>query len=412
MNDKITFPRLAAMLADKSGRSKRFSEDFLREFFSIITERLENGDGVKIKGLGTFRLSRVEPRKSVDVTTGQPMEISGHSKVVFLPSKEFAESVNAPFEAFSAIEISDDIDISQLISKDEIDLQTPSDVSHLDSNIDSDRNILEENSPISNETPTESLTAALAENTQESDDPADETRNETLQEPNDNHGEVYDTTSEFVNPTDEETSSDNQEAETDDSEDDQEFIPTASRKRSWIKIATISLGAAIFALAATLTIWYVFATDNVNRIFRLHLTAAETTMQLTENDMAESMTESPEKASLINNAEAADTTADSAFINEDTEVPTAPSDELVYDTIGKTRYLTTMAKDHYGNFNLWPYIYEENKSKLGHPDRIRPGTPVVIPQLSKYGVDPANKEDVEKAKKMGVDIYARYGKKI
>ena len=412
MNDKITFPRLAAMLADKSGRSKRFSEDFLREFFSIITERLENGDGVKIKGLGTFRLSRVEPRKSVDVTTGQPMEISGHSKVVFLPSKEFAESVNAPFEAFSAIEISDDIDISQLISKDEIDLQTPSDVSHLDSNIDSDRNILEENSPISNETPTESLTAALAENTQESDDPADETRNETLQEPNDNHGEVYDTTSEFVNPTDEETSSDNQEAETDDSEDDQEFIPTASRKRSWIKIATISLGAAIFALAATLTIWYVFATDNFNRIFRLHLTAAETTMQPTENDMAESMTESPEKASLINNAEAADTTADSAFINEDTEVPTAPSDELVYDTIGKTRYLTTMAKDHYGNFNLWPYIYEENKSKLGHPDRIRPGTPVVIPQLSKYGVDPANKEDVEKAKKMGVDIYARYGKKI
>lgn len=119
MNNKITFPRLATMLADKSGRSKRFSEDFLREFFSIISEQLESGESVKIKGLGTFRLSRVEPRKSVDVTTGQPMEISGHSKVVFVPAKEMAEAVNAPFEAFTSIEISDDADIQQLLSKEE-----------------------------------------------------------------------------------------------------------------------------------------------------------------------------------------------------------------------------------------------------------------------------------------------------
>lgn len=412
MNDKITFPRLAAMLADKSGRSKRFSEDFLREFFSIISERLENGDGVKVKGLGTFRLSRVEPRKSVDVTTGQPMEISGHSKVVFIPSKEFAESVNAPFEAFSAIEISDDIDISQLFSKDEIDLQTPSDVSHLDSNIDSDRNILEENILVSNEPPTESLTASLVTTAQESDDPVNENRNETFHESNENRGDAYDATLESVNSADEETPSSIMEPETDDSEEDQEFIPTTSSKRNWIKIAAISLVAALFALVLTLSFWYVFATDNFNRIFKLHLTAAETTMQPTEKGLAESITESSEKATFIHNAEATDTTEDSAFINEDAEVPTAASDELVYDTIGKTRYLTTMARDHYGNFNLWPYIYEENKAKLGHPDRIRPGTPVVIPQLSKYGVDPANKDDIEKAKKMGVEIYARYGKKI
>ena len=89
-------------------------------------------------------------------------------------------------------------------------------------------------------------------------------------------------------------------------------------------------------------------------------------------------------------------------------VPTAPSDRKVYDTISKTRYLTTMAKDHYGNYNLWPIIYEENKSFLGHPDRIRPGTQVVIPPLSKYGVDPSNPADVAKAKKKGVEIYSRY----
>lgn len=70
--------------------------------------------------------------------------------------------------------------------------------------------------------------------------------------------------------------------------------------------------------------------------------------------------------------------------------PTQPSDQKVYDTITKTRYLTTMAQDHYGNFNFWPYIYKENQSILGHPDRIKPGTKVVVPPLSKYGVKVSN----------------------
>jgi hypothetical protein len=67
-----------------------------------------------------------------------------------------------------------------------------------------------------------------------------------------------------------------------------------------------------------------------------------------------------------------------------------------------------MAKDHYGNYHLWPYIYMENSSFLGHPDRIRPGTKVVIPPLSKYGVDPNNPKDIAKAKKKGEEIYNKY----
>ena len=91
------------------------------------------------------------------------------------------------------------------------------------------------------------------------------------------------------------------------------------------------------------------------------------------------------------------------------EADTKPSDEPVYDTITKTRYLTTMAKEHYGSYHLWPYIYEANKS-LGHPDKIRPGTKVVIPPLSRYGVNPKNPDDIAKAKRKGAAIYARYEK--
>ena len=80
----------------------------------------------------------------------------------------------------------------------------------------------------------------------------------------------------------------------------------------------------------------------------------------------------------------------------------------VYDTVSTTRYLTTIAREHYGNFNFWPYIYIENESILGHPDRITPGTKVVVPSLSRYGVDPESKEDEKKAKNLGLEIYSRF----
>lgn len=86
------------------------------------------------------------------------------------------------------------------------------------------------------------------------------------------------------------------------------------------------------------------------------------------------------------------------------------SEIIGYDTIGKSRFLRTMAKDFYGNPEFWPYIYEENSNKLGDPDRIRPGSVIKIPSLVKYGVNTKNPADVEKAKKLGKEIYARYGK--
>ncbi|MDE5872060.1 MAG: HU family DNA-binding protein [Muribaculaceae bacterium] len=447
MNEKITFPRLAALLADRSGRSKRFSEDFLREFFALISERLEAGDSVKVKGLGTFRLSRVEARKSVDVTTGLPMEISGHSKVVFIPSKELADAVNSPFEAFTAIEISDDADISQLFSKDEINLEE---------NEDSDEDIVE--APKEMEA-REALVGAVEDvyghdtshseseqgihteqfaqeikpddmplkesKSQESEDfrsdetaiPPLEKSDESIEGEDDAHyvekendaveakkdvaegNEVIQESSEIAGPID----IDDEESELETDEDE-----VHSRRKNWIRTLMISLGAAIVALFATFAVWYLFATNDFNRIFNRR--AANTPQQTTEgfvvgrNVSTEEPTPSP---ALIE-----DSVSDTLSPIEESEVPTAPSDAVVYDTISTTRYLTTMAKTHYGNFNLWPYIYEENKAILGHPDRIRPGTPVVIPKLSKYGVDPKNKDDIEKAKKMGVEIYARYGKKI
>lgn len=400
MNNKITFPRLATMLADRSGRSKRFSEDFLREFFALISETLEAREIVKIKGLGTFRLTRVEPRRSVDVTTGEPMEISGHTKVVFIPSKELAESVNAPFEAFTAIEIENDVDIKDLFADEEIDLQ--------DDNSDDEESIsiAENYSPNDIEQGFCIKAQGLEPNHQDSSESTPKIiGGESVDEADNANGEPK--------AKIEEVSCDpivTSEEEPEIPDELSEFDEDNSSKRNWGKIMLISLLAAVIALFATLAIWYIIADDDFNNFFnKYNMTAfvGKKAVVGSNKDAANTIAHSVEP--IVSTDSVSDSLQDSDL---DEDVPTAPSDAVVYDTISTTRYLTTMARAHYGNYNLWPYIYQENQSFLGHPDRIRPGTPVVIPKLSKYGVDPANGADIEKAKKLGVEIYARYGKKI
>ena len=77
MENKITLPKLVAMLALTTGKQKKLCEDFLRELFKVIGDELSRGENVRIKGFGTFKLVGVESRKSVNVATGEEHEIPG-----------------------------------------------------------------------------------------------------------------------------------------------------------------------------------------------------------------------------------------------------------------------------------------------------------------------------------------------
>ncbi len=381
MNNKITFPRLAAMLADKSGRSKRFSEDFLREMFSLTGEQLEAGNVVKIKGLGSFRLSKVEPRKSVDVTTGQPMKISGHSKVIFTPAKELAEAVNAPFEAFTSVEISDDIDVSNL----DADFDTEA----IDNSQDID--LITSDAPDNILSTDHSLMMPV----------------QTFEEPN-TKLPVPECIEEPV--TIEESDGDREcNYSQEDSVYDDDVDDSYDESR-WKRVLMICAGCSAVAVVFTFVVWSILT--------RPDCIQNNPSDSYSEGKIVENEDFIQEASSVVADVPVNDDSIISPEnINEyessiDEAVPTAPSDAIVYDTIGTRRYLTTMAKDHYGNNKLWPYIYEENKTRIGHPDKIRPGTPIVIPSLDKYGVDPNNPSDIDKANKLGVEIYARYNKSI
>ncbi len=84
------------------------AELFTRAFFDILVEGLETDGIVKINGLGTFKMVDVASRGSVNVNTGEKIEIKGHRKLTFLPADTLKDKINQPFSMFEPVEVDDD----------------------------------------------------------------------------------------------------------------------------------------------------------------------------------------------------------------------------------------------------------------------------------------------------------------
>ena len=108
MNAKLNMQHLVDLMAERNGTTKKSEEHFLKEFFALIQEGLLQDSYVKIKGLGTFKLMEVENRSSVNVNTGKPIDIEGHTKVSFTPDSELKELINKPFANFENVILHDE----------------------------------------------------------------------------------------------------------------------------------------------------------------------------------------------------------------------------------------------------------------------------------------------------------------
>lgn len=457
MNQKITFPELVNAISESTGYSKHLSEEFLKELFSLIANTLASGENVKIKKLGTFKVVEVDARKSVKVGTGEEIEIPGHKKVSFTPDKELAEAINLPFAAFETIELKDSVTDEMLESTDDQpltnDISTevkkevapPLPLTEWDAEDDADDidETKDDIAPESSETPDEGddITQSNLDNIADYNDieeddsiiiaASDEIDIETTSDDNETNataesidsvdGEsaeerpsetveiseqrIIETSISEASINKESTSEDTESqaiaAETESSEEslqseadsDEE---TSTRRKGFLPgfIWGIVASLAVFAIAAT-AIYFVNP-----QLFNIDSEASTPSTQIASADNL-----TTDSTSAITDT-AQGSTSEEKVIMPDTK----PSDEVVYDTISLTRFLTTMAREHYGNYHLWPYIYEENSKILGHPDRIRPGTRVVIPSMEKYNINPNDPECIKQAKRKGVEIYNRYKK--
>lgn len=401
MNEKITLPALVNLLSAHTGDSKKLSEDFVKAFFTAISNALAAGDSVKVKNFGVFKCIDVESRKSVNVNNGAESVIPAHKKVVFIPTKDLASLVNTPFEMFDSVEIvepaeeDEQPEVAKLAEEEAI---VASDAEEELTALTAVEAISEAEEPDQSDEPDKSEEEEYLPiyNLRDSDipqEPESEPESEPEPEPE---------------PEPEEESPEPQQETPEPEEEPEPFkreevqILDAGEQRKRHRFLFGFLTGVAASIVAIVIAWVVFI-----YIVDKDINPAPAPSPAPVAKVAEKAPAAQHEAAQPEAKPQTEVADNNAQVKEEV-APTAESDKRVYDTITKTRYLTTMAQDHYGNFNLWPYIYMENKDFLGHPDRIRPGTKVVIPDLAKYGVNPKNKSDISKAKKLGVEIYSRY----
>ena len=111
IKEKISSQEIIDLIASKASVSKRAAEEFLKVMIASVEDALLSGESVKIKSFGTFKLQWNEPRKSVNVQTGDEIKIVGYYKVVFIPDPALKEQVNEPFAHLEPVELDVDANI-------------------------------------------------------------------------------------------------------------------------------------------------------------------------------------------------------------------------------------------------------------------------------------------------------------
>lgn len=434
MNAKITLVELAELMAESSSTTVKMCELFLRELFATISQTLINGESVKVRGIGTFKITAVKPRKSVNVSSGEAIQLMAHNKLTFTPDKSFANAVNQPFAQFETVFLDDAVTEEKLA---EIDKQYPSlfDEEAIDNAPEDDKPQAAEE-PV-REGPGISEPSEPSENSEISEisEPAP-VEEEPVRRvgpaiaiPIDGPGLGQDTTEQ--QPVEPEAQPESNpvlvgvpidgpsqpvpEPEPEEAtpardyfyrpEPRNAYMPTAeqieeaSRKpnKRWLWLS-ILLGL----LAAGLLVWFLTRGGGNGKteakpeqeIVAADTLTAEQVAQIEKNEKAKKSEAKAEEQKITaavkksENGGDADKTGKSEATGEETT-----------DVVTSQIVLTTLSEKYYGSPWFWVYIYEENLKRgiINDPNNIRPGTKVVIPPAAKYGIDANDKAALRKA---------------
>lgn len=361
----MSLPQLIDALIATGIADSATIRNFIQEFTAIIEGTLARGESVSVKGIGTFHA----------------VEVADELYIEFAPDATLAETVNAPFSIFEPVELPDNL---------------------TDADMETAEMACNETEPASRPCPPpipprREAAAPEPAATSPVSAPAPDPIIETPVQPE--HAEPEHKTAA--------PGSDNNEPE----QAPHNTLPTKEIEKIIEHERVVEVRdhsshhtmhiviASLLSLVAGLAIGY-FANN------RLNLSHIKNVNIEAEGVNVISKTEAKEGKSATADSLAAVAAGHSDSIPADTvspgQGPTAvepeaktvetPRAAIVTDTVKANRYLTTMARRHYGKKIFWVYIYEENKNIIDDPDHIAPNTVVVIPPAEKYGIKAGDKE--------------------
>lgn len=387
MNEKISFPDLVGLLSSKMNITKKEAETFLKEFFTVSTEVITSGEELRINGLGLFKPIWVEARGSINIQTGEPVEIPGHYKLSFIPDKVLREAVNAPFSSFSVEVLNDHVPIEDMTAVPSQDI--------------------DENNDICNTENVELQDSKEIREKEEEDEPI-EPAHEYIQEDKSADEESSESTvsSQEIEKFQEEIIQPELETKVEEKEEDcyEDYLrKSASRKSFWWGVLS-AFGIIIICLAGGI----FFMGNDSPYVVKI----GEYTLSLGKQSIdSRPMNNNPESVVLPENKDTlSEMEKDSVLKDSVISVSplAAPEVKPVIETIRSGVFLTTLARKYFGHKAFWVYIYEENKDVIKNPNQVPIGTRLTIPSASKYDIDANNRTSVENAKALAAKIQSRY----
>ena len=450
MNNRITFPELVEQVAQCANTSKRMSELFLKELFATISQSLINGESVKVKGIGSFKLTEVSPRKSVNVNTGEEINIPGHKKLSFAPDKDLAQAVNQPFSHFETVILEDGVTDEQLAQIDAYEAETPQ---APDAELptapetpaaDTDTEVPPPFVPA--DTLPEPEFVAIEEATEAEEAPAIEAEAEEAPA-----AEAEPEEATAIEAEAEEAPAIEAEADEAPAVEEEPEVPVAAEEMESMvsdelsedrleqekdkrRITRRSLFEGFIVGVITTLIVTLFS-------YRLYL--MKCTDQADKPTQEETLAQAPTADSVATPAETTPAKVDSAQLlaeqkaaeeaqkaeeakkkeeeakkKAEAEKQQAEKQQAApkgvnasQDTVRIGTTLFKLSKKHYGSDKFWVYIYEENKAKYPNPNSIPVGAVLRIPALSKYGATAGDPASFNAAKKKETEIYNSLNKK-
>ena len=443
--EKISSQEIIDLIASKASVSKRAAEEFLKVMIASVEEGLLAGETVKIKNFGTFKLQWNEPRKSVNVQTGDEIKLAGYYKVVFIPDSALREQVNEPFAHLEPVEL--DVENNVLAKKNEFIeeselVQDPlrifneqaSEIKNLISEIQalsvsSVSVIPEEKVPAETIHDKENTSEPIIEEEKvieliQQDQVLEDTR-DTLDEDDlklidedkkDQQSVLQESTDNNVEKVDEIISVSFHDDETQPFSELEatpylENIKPIKKRRIWLWAIII-----LFLLAGSGTLYYLYTSDSdFSDKYSINKISENISISEMINSVSKWFAPSSKPVSKpVTIVIPKDTTAlDSISENDPVDSlqilfdnPRVYADFIALERFKPGSRLTIISKRYYGNKDFWVYIYEANKERISDPDNIAVGTLIRIPKLDSKLIDASNPRCIEKAKELH-DIYIK-----
>ena len=389
MNEKITLQDLVELLSEKNDMTKKNADAFLRCMFDLIEEALTNEKYVKIKGLGTFKLTEVDSRESMNVNTGERIEIQGHTKISFTPDTTMKELINKPFSHFETVILNDGVEledtpfdvepkveemademVEKIIEEPQVEVEPVVEVKV---------EVAEEPvvSPVVDEPiPVEEVSESVEEEPKEIEAVVDE--EPEVSEPVDIEEKPVEV-EEKVEPIEEEISEEVSIPEEKVEEKPEIVVPEAPRAENKTTFKVL-IGIIVVLLLIILfgVYWIFFRQEKVDTNWEYTAPVKET-------------------ASVVQVEEQQAVKEDTLLVSEDTMVVQPVQEEqtmvlpedVVYEITGTITTLTLepgqtlvkLALKYYGSKNFWPYIVQHNPDVIKDADRVPKGATIKIPKL-------------------------------